>query len=186
MELRILVILNVAHHCQCPLEFKLLDIFYNYVFVKDVRHLGRHPPVNSGVARALTSFSSSKWTGVTSGGSTPTQSQPSSPMKKEPSPFRFPPEGSSSSKSAFEQPHRDSIPSAFERRDSLFSQKIQRMQQDRMQVTGLLYKINNYVLLFPLFIILLIYFVFGFYVFCPRNCVPSTYFTYLIHVIVVL
>jgi hypothetical protein len=61
-------------------------------------------------------------------------------MKKEPSPFRFPPEGSNSSKSAFEQPQRDSVPSAFERRDSLFSQKIQRMQQDRIQVTGLLCK----------------------------------------------
>ncbi|XP_023715009.1 hamartin isoform X2 [Cryptotermes secundus] len=102
--------------------------------IKDMRHLGRHPPVNSSVARALTSFSSSKWAGVTSGSSTPAQSQPSSPMKKEPSPFRFPPEGSNSSKSAFEQPQRDSMPSAFERRDSLFSQKIQRIQQDRIQV----------------------------------------------------
>lgn len=120
---------------------------YNCVFMKDIRHLGRHPPVNSSVARALTSFSSSKWAGVTSGSSTPTQSQPSSPMKKEPSPFRFPPEGSNSSKSAFEQPQRDSMPSAFERRDSLFSQKIQRMQQDRIQVTGLLCKISNYILL---------------------------------------
>lgn len=111
-------------------------VLYNCVFMKDMRHLGRHPPVNSGVARALTSFSSSKWAGVTSGSSTPAQSQPSSPMKKEPSPFRFPPEGSNSSKSAFEQPQRDSMPSAFERRDSLFSQKIQRIQQDRIQVTG--------------------------------------------------
>ncbi|XP_069705375.1 hamartin isoform X3 [Periplaneta americana] len=104
--------------------------------IKDMRHLGRQPPVNSSVARALGSFSGSKWTGVTSGSSTPTQSQPSSPMKKEPSPFRFPPEGSSnSSKSAFDQPRRDSIPSAFERRDSLFSQKIQRVHQDRIQVS---------------------------------------------------
>lgn len=104
-----------------------------------MRHLVRQPPVNSSVARALTSFSSSKWAGVTSGSSTPTQSQPSSPMKKEASPFRFPPESSSSSKSAFEQPRRDSIPSAFERRDSLFSQKIQRVHQDRIQVTNLFY-----------------------------------------------
>lgn len=102
--------------------------------IKDTRHLGRHPPVNSSVARALTSFSSSKWAGVTSGSSTPTHSQPSSPMKKELSPFRFPAEGSSSSKSAFERPRRDSIPSAFERRDSLSAQKIQRLQQDRIQV----------------------------------------------------
>jgi hypothetical protein len=112
-----------------------------------MRHLGRQPPGNSSVSRALTSFGSSKWAGVTSGSSTPTQSQPSSPMKKEPSPFRFPPEGNSSSKSAFEQPRRDSVPSAFERRDSLFSQKIQRVQQDRIQVTRLLCKIHNSVLL---------------------------------------
>ncbi|KAJ9597282.1 hypothetical protein L9F63_011853, partial [Diploptera punctata] len=103
--------------------------------IKDLRHMGRVPQLNSSVARALNSFGSSKWGGVTSGSSTPTQSQPSSPMKKEPSPFRFPSEGSNSSKSAFEQPRRDSIPSAFERRDSLFSQKIQRVQQDRIQVS---------------------------------------------------
>lgn len=102
--------------------------------IKDTRHLGRHPPVNSSVARALTTFSSTKWAGVTSGSATPTQSQPSSPMKKELSPFRFPAEGSSSSKSAFERPRRDSIPSAFERRDSLSAQLIQRLQQDRIQV----------------------------------------------------
>jgi len=115
--------------------------------MKDTRHLGRHPPVNSSVARALTSFSGPKWTGVTSGSATPTQSQPSSPMKKELSPFRFPAEGSSSSKSAFERPRRDSIPSAFERRDSLSAQLIQRLQQDRIQVTTLLCSFNSSVLL---------------------------------------
>lgn len=125
----------------------LRDVFIVMYFLQDVRHLGRPPPVNSTVPRALTTFSTSKWAGVTSGSSTPTQSQPSSPMKKEPSPFRFPPEGNSSSKSAFEQPRRDSIPSAFERRDSLLSQKMQRMQQDRIQVTRLLCKIHNFVLL---------------------------------------
>lgn len=138
--------------------------------------MGRHPPVNSGVARALTSFSSSKWGGMTSGSSTPTQSQPSSPMKKEPSPFRFPPEGSNSSKSAFEQPQRDSVPSTFERRDSLFSQKIQRMQQDRIQVTGLLCKINDCVLLY-LLIPLILYFFLGFYFLCLGNC--SFYLSYI-------
>jgi hypothetical protein len=122
---------------------------HNCVFLKDTRHLGRHPPVNSSVARALTSFSSSKWAGVTSGSSTPTHSQPSSPMKKELSPFRFPAEGSSSSKSAFERPRRDSIASAFERRDSLSSQKIQRLQQDRIQVASFLCKIKISVILTP-------------------------------------
>jgi len=127
---------------------KCCKIFlYSYVFMKDTRHLGRHPPVNSSVARALTSFSGPKWTGVTSGSATPTQSQPSSPMKKELSPFRFPAEGSSSSKSAFERPRRDSIPSAFERRDSLSAQLIQRLQQDRIQVTTLLCSFNSSVLL---------------------------------------
>ncbi|PSN42592.1 hypothetical protein C0J52_08706 [Blattella germanica] len=103
--------------------------------IKDLRHMARVPQLNSSVARALNSFSSSKWGGVTSGSSTPTQSQPSSPMKKEPSPFRFPPDGSNSSKSAFEQPRRDSLHSILERRDSLFSQKIQRVHQDRIQVS---------------------------------------------------
>lgn len=105
--------------------------------------MGRVPQLNSSVVRALNSFSSSKWGGVTSGSSTPNQSQPSSPMKKEPSPFRFPSESNNSSKSAFEQPRRDSIPSTLERRDSLFSQKIQRVHQDRIQVTNNIY--------FPLF-----------------------------------
>ncbi|KAK7868190.1 hypothetical protein R5R35_003057 [Gryllus longicercus] len=90
--------------------------------VKDIRHLTpRHPPVTSSAVRALTTFSSGKWQGITSGSSTP-QSQPSSPMKKELSPFRFP------DNTAFEQPRRDSV-------SSVIAQKLNNVHMDRQVIS---------------------------------------------------
>ncbi|KAK7868192.1 hypothetical protein R5R35_003057 [Gryllus longicercus] len=90
---------------------------------QDIRHLTpRHPPVTSSAVRALTTFSSGKWQGITSGSSTP-QSQPSSPMKKELSPFRFP------DNTAFEQPRRDSV-------SSVIAQKLNNVHMDRQGVSN--------------------------------------------------
>ncbi|XP_054274204.1 hamartin [Macrosteles quadrilineatus] len=83
--------------------------------IKDIRSVVRAPPSNSNVPRALNTITSS-----------PSHSQPSSPMKKELSPFRFP---SNSETSAFHQPHDL-------RRDSLLSQKMQRIVSDRNQLSG--------------------------------------------------
>lgn len=92
--------------------------------------IGRAPPTNSSVVRALNSFGSSKWQGLTSNHSTPVQSQPSSPMRKEYSPFYFP----SDTPSAFENV-RDSLSSTYEHRDPIIAQKLLRIQQERMQVS---------------------------------------------------
>lgn len=106
--------------------------------IKDIRNVVRGPPPSSNIARALNTFGSSgtgsssgglgngKW-GTTSGSSTPTHSQPSSPMKKEASPFRFPP-------SATEPPAFQQL-STEQRRDSLFSQKMQRIYLERAQAS---------------------------------------------------
>lgn len=100
-----------------------------------MRHV-RGPPSSSNIVRALNTFGSTgtglnsvgagggKWV-TTSGNSTPAQSQPSSPMRKEPSPFLFP---SSTENSAFQQPALD------QGRDSFLSQKMQRIMLDRVQV----------------------------------------------------
>ncbi|GLV45534.1 Tsc1 [Carabus blaptoides fortunei] len=89
------------------------------------------PPVTSNVARALTTLNSTKWSSLgASTGSTPSHSQPSSPMRKEPSPFRFPTEGS-----AFEtqqqSSHRKEILTATQ---SKVNQKLFRIMQERTQV----------------------------------------------------
>uniref|UniRef100_A0A1B6J1T1 Hamartin n=1 Tax=Homalodisca liturata TaxID=320908 RepID=A0A1B6J1T1_9HEMI len=80
--------------------------------IKDLRNVvraGHHP--NSSIPRALNAISNS-----------PNHSQPSSPMRKEASPFRFTMESS-----AF-QP-------AQERKDSLITQKVQRLVTDRVQTS---------------------------------------------------
>lgn len=89
----------------------------------------RGPPPSSNIARALNTFGSGSGglgngkRGTTSGSTTPTHSQPSSPMKKEASPFRFPPSAAEPSQLPTDQ-----------RRDSLFSQKMQRICLERTQV----------------------------------------------------
>ncbi|KAG8232141.1 hypothetical protein J437_LFUL012151 [Ladona fulva] len=92
--------------------------------IKDVRPAGVRPLLNSGVARALNTLG--KWPQPPSGGPTPSHSQPSSPMKKEPSPFRFP-EGSAGSNSSH---------IIADRRDSLFSQKIQRVRIEQLEAAS--------------------------------------------------
>lgn len=89
--------------------------------IKDTRALRSAPPVNSAVARALNSLGSGpvahKWPSLPSGTSTPTSSQPSSPMKKDASPFKFPTDNS-----------------AFElsvKRPAAVSQKIAKVLEDR-------------------------------------------------------
>ncbi|XP_044732259.1 hamartin isoform X2 [Chrysoperla carnea] len=73
--------------------------------IKDLRLLSTKPvPPNSSVVRALTNFNPTKWGDI---GLSLSQSQPSSPMKKETSSaFKFP---TDSSHSAFEQPRKDII-----------------------------------------------------------------------------
>ncbi|XP_049814163.1 hamartin [Schistocerca nitens] len=95
--------------------------------VKDVRHLvGRTPPANSNVVRALNPHGSARWQSLASNNTTPSQSQPSSPMRKETSPFRFPSDSVSE--------NRDIISSSYEHRNTIFSQKlISRIHQERMQ-----------------------------------------------------
>ncbi|XP_047115716.1 hamartin [Schistocerca piceifrons] len=95
--------------------------------VKDVRHLvGRTPPANSNVVRALNPHGSARWQSLASNNTTPSQSQPSSPMRKETSPFRFPSDSISE--------NRDIISSSYEHRNTIFSQKlISRIHQERMQ-----------------------------------------------------
>lgn len=92
------------------------------------RHLHHHTPVSSTTVRALTSLNSSKWPGLTaSTGSTPSHSQPSSPMRKEPSPFRFPTEGSAFEVSPSAMGNRSGRePPAFT--------KLMRVVQERSQV----------------------------------------------------
>lgn len=81
----------------------------------------RQVPQSSMAARALTSFNSRSRQSA-SGFVTPTNSQPSSPMRKDPSPFSFPPTDGKHC-SAFGNP----------KRENLTSQKVQRMLQDRNQ-----------------------------------------------------
>lgn len=87
----------------------------------------RAPPINSAVARALTNLGGAhqsvvgggipvRWPSLPSGATTPS-SQPSSPMRKEPSPFKFPHESS-----AFELSRRH---------NTGVSQKIARLLEDR-------------------------------------------------------
>uniref|UniRef100_A0A1B6DIZ6 Hamartin n=1 Tax=Clastoptera arizonana TaxID=38151 RepID=A0A1B6DIZ6_9HEMI len=105
--------------------------------IKDPRHV-RGPPSSSNIVRALNNFGSTgtglnsigagggKWVS-TSGNSTPVHSQPSSPMKKESSPFLYP---TSTDHSAFQQIGLDGG------RDSLPSQKmLDRIMLDRVQMT---------------------------------------------------
>ncbi|XP_066991586.2 hamartin isoform X2 [Anabrus simplex] len=101
--------------------------------VRDIRQLTARPlPINSQAVRALNSFGCGKWQGnFTSGSSTPCHSQPSSPMKKESSPFSF---TGDNSISAFEQPRRDSTSET--RRDIIATQKLQMVQRDIMQVNS--------------------------------------------------
>lgn len=81
--------------------------------------------MSSAVARALTNLSATnqysnvpiRWPNIPSGGSTP-NSQPSSPMRKDPNPFKFPQEGS-----AFEVSTR--------KQNIGVSQKIARLIEDR-------------------------------------------------------
>ncbi|KAL0280269.1 UNVERIFIED_CONTAM: hypothetical protein PYX00_001611 [Menopon gallinae] len=97
--------------------------------VKDTRHYvsPRPPPVNSTVARALNNFTGSRSRSSTS--STPSQSQPSSPMKKEISPFRFP-EGHSPL-----DPNSETS-STEKRKESIFVQRINSIFQDRLNVVA--------------------------------------------------
>ncbi|XP_075228593.1 tuberous sclerosis 1 protein hamartin isoform X1 [Lycorma delicatula] len=103
--------------------------------VKDLRQVTRCPPsVGSSVVRAL----NSTLVGPT-GGSSPMHSQPSSPMKKEVSPFRFPPDNCS----AFQQLPRNistctnsnQYDQIQARRDSFLSQRVQRIVLERIQVS---------------------------------------------------
>ncbi|KAJ8943931.1 hypothetical protein NQ314_009595 [Rhamnusium bicolor] len=74
--------------------------------IRDFRTIHtRSQPLNSNIARALTSFNKSRSSGSQT--TTPTHSQPSSPMRKEISPFNFSSE--SKSGSAFVKPKRDSV-----------------------------------------------------------------------------
>lgn len=90
--------------------------------MKDLRHVPRVTPINSSVVRALNTFSTTERPRFRQAGSgtTPCHSEPSSPMKKEPSPFIFP--GDSSS--AFHQP--------------IFFKKMDRMISERTQVSNCL------------------------------------------------
>lgn len=89
-----------------------------------LRAISGVPPTN--VARAISVLGASS-VQRSPGTPTPTtQSQPSSPMRKEvQSPFRFP-------TVTFGDPTNPNEISA--RRDSLFSQKLSRLQQDRVMV----------------------------------------------------
>lgn len=95
--------------------------------VKDSRHYmtPRPPPVNSTVVRALNNLGGARPKGSTS--STPSQSQPSSPMKKESCPFRFP------------ENHPDlnsELTPNEKRKESIVSQRINSIFQDRLNVNA--------------------------------------------------
>lgn len=92
--------------------------------VKDSRHYApRVPPVNSAVVRAL-NLGGARPRSSTS--STPSQSQPSSPMKKEVSPFRFP-----------EGQERNVETSLYERRkESIITQKVSGLIQDNLNAAA--------------------------------------------------
>ena len=89
-----------------------------------LRTISGVPPTN--VARAISVIGASSVQRPTGTPTPTTQSQPSSPMRKEvQSPFRFP-------TATFGDPTN---PNDFlARRDSLFSQKLTRLQQDRVMV----------------------------------------------------
>lgn len=121
--------------------------------IKDLRLLPRQPPAPSSVVRALNHSLSSgggglpqKWPGGLAASTS--YSQPSSPMKKEPSPFRYIginqqmtatppptfPSESVSSISAFQQPRRDSLPLGGHLMDQTsMSRRIANIVQDRRQ-----------------------------------------------------
>lgn len=92
--------------------------------VKDSKHYApRAPPVSSNVVRPL-NLSGGRTRSSTS--STPSQSQPSSPMKKEISPFRFP-EGHENSAET----------SLYERRkESIITQKVSGLIQDNLNAAA--------------------------------------------------
>ncbi|XP_022201309.2 hamartin [Nilaparvata lugens] len=92
--------------------------------IKDIRHsTGRGvPPIGSTVVRALN-------TSLGAGYSSPVSSQPSSPMRKDPQPYRFPTE----SVSAFQQPLKTT--SIDLKKDSAFiTQKMQKVLLERSQL----------------------------------------------------
>ena len=92
--------------------------------VKDSRHYvtPRSPPVNSTVVRALNNLGGARPRSSTS--STPSQSQPSSPMKKEISPFRFPENHDFSNELTLGE----------RRKESVVAQRINSIFQDRLNV----------------------------------------------------
>nr|XP_018900314.1 PREDICTED: hamartin isoform X1 [Bemisia tabaci]XP_018900315.1 PREDICTED: hamartin isoform X1 [Bemisia tabaci]XP_018900316.1 PREDICTED: hamartin isoform X1 [Bemisia tabaci] len=106
--------------------------------IKDLRHVPRVTPINSSVVRALNTFSTTERPRFRQAGSgtTPCHSEPSSPMKKEPSPFIFP--GDSSS--AFHQPI------FFKKMDRMISERTQAIAEtDDLQKQGFNLGSNNLV-----------------------------------------
>ncbi|RZF49211.1 hypothetical protein LSTR_LSTR010941 [Laodelphax striatellus] len=91
--------------------------------IKDIRHSGRGPPpIGSTVVRALnTSLAGA-------GHSSPVSSQPSSPMRKEPLPYRFP----TDNVSAFQQPVKSSID--LKKESAFITQKMQKVLMERNQL----------------------------------------------------
>ncbi|XP_046388125.1 hamartin isoform X2 [Ischnura elegans] len=96
--------------------------------IKDVRPTTVRPLMNSGVARALNSIG--KWPQPPSGGGTPSHSQPSSPMKKELSPFRFP-DGAAGGSGG-----NNNALTMVDRRDSLFSQKMLKVRLEQIEASS--------------------------------------------------
>lgn len=91
--------------------------------IKDIRHSSRGPPpIGSTVVRALnTSLAGA-------GHSSPVSSQPSSPMRKEPLPYRFP----TDNVSAFQQPVKSSID--LKKESAFITQKMQKVLMERNQL----------------------------------------------------
>lgn len=87
--------------------------------IKDPRMNQRVPPINSTAVRSLGGPVTPKWPSLPSGTTTPSSSQPSSPMRKDPSPFKFP---------------QDNFELNARRQNALVSQKITRLIEDRSQV----------------------------------------------------
>lgn len=85
----------------------------------------RPPPVNSTVVRALNNLGGARPRGSTS--STPSQSQPSSPMKKEVSPFRFPENHPLSDLN-------NELTTLERRKESIVAQRINSIFQDRLNI----------------------------------------------------
>lgn len=102
---------------QYALSFSVLFLL-KFIFQDFRLTPARSQPINSNIARALTSFSKNRPSG--SQNTTPTHSQPSSPMRKESSPFSF----TSESKSAFRKIKRESV----------CNQKINKLISERSQV----------------------------------------------------